>query len=650
MLSVIRRIVHSKIGVVVTLAFLVLIRLPLAPGAITGMSPSTAPLGGDSVATIGKAKLSATELRARAQDQLEGYRQEQPNLDMARFIAGGGLEATMNELISSFALEQFGREAGIVVSKKAVDGQIASIPALQGTDGTFSQLLYDRLLQERRLTDAQVRTDIIRQTIARQLILPTLGASQVPVQLALPYASLSLERREGQIGFIPTSAVPQGPAPSDAEIAAWYKRHNAQYAIPERRIIRYAVVTADQVKAQTTPSEAELQQAYKSQAASYAPTEKRGFVQVIVADQAAAAALAARVKAGTPLDAAARAAGFEPTTLTAMTKAAYTGQSSSAAADAVFGAAKGAIVGPVRGAIGYTVARVDTIEQVAGKSFAQARAELLAAVTKDKINQVLSRVHDAIDDSIAKRATFDEIIADQKLTPQTTPALLGDGRVPDNPSIKAAPDFAPVVAAAFAAEPGDSPQLVQMDPQGGFALVALGRVVPPTTPPLAQLRPVISRDILLDRSRRAARAAAADIVAKASKGGSFASLYAATGFKVPPIQPLKAGRAQIDANPRAAPPPLVLLFSMSQGSTKLLEAPNNGGWYVIHLAAIQRGSAAGQKTIIDYIRAKMGRDIGREYAEQFARAVQDKVGVRKDEKRLAALKAELTGQAAPSQR
>ena len=72
-----------------------------------------------------------------------------------------------------------------------------------------------------------------------------------------------------------------------------------------------------------------------------------------------------------------------------------------------------------------------------------------------------------------------------------------------------------------------------MDPQGGFALVALGRVVPPTTPPLAQLRPVMARDILLDRSRRAARAAASDIVAKANKGGSFASLYAATGFKVP---------------------------------------------------------------------------------------------------------------------
>lgn len=646
MLSAIRRLVHSKVGLFITFAFLAIIGLAFAATDITGLSSSGAPLAGDSVATIGKQKITPAELRTAAQDQLEGYRRQQPNIDMVQFANGGGVESTLNQMIAGYALEQFGRAQGFVVGKRAVDGQIASIPSLQGTDGTFSQLLYNRLLQERRLTDAQVRADLTREMISRQLILPTIGTSQVPEQLALPYASLLLEKRAGQIGFIPTAAIPQGAAPTDAEIQAWYKRNIARYTIPERRVVRYAMITGDQVKAQTIPTEAELQAAYKSQSATYAPTEKRSFVQVIVADQAAATALAAKVKAGTPLEAAARAAGFEATTLTGLTRAAYLAQSSPTAADAIFGAAKGAIVGPVRGVIGFTVARIDGIEQVAGKSFAQARPELLTAVTKDKTTQVLSRIHDAIDDALGKNATFDEIVADQKLTAATTPALLSDGRDPDDATKKAAPDFAPALAAAFAAQPGDAPQMVQVDPAGGFALVGLGRVVAPAAPPLAQLRPIIARDFLLDRARRQARGIAADIVAKAGKGGAFPALYAAAGVKTPPIQPLAASRAQLAQNPRGAPPPLVLLFSMAQGTTKLLEAPNNGGWFVIHLDKIERGNAAGQKPLIDRMRADMGQVVGREYAEQFTNAVQNQVGVKRNDKAVASLKAELTGRAA----
>ena len=52
-------------------------------------------------------------------------------------------------------------------------------------------------------------------------------------KLALPYASLLLERRQGQIALIPAAAVPAGPAPTDAEVqevAALYKNAAATYA------------------------------------------------------------------------------------------------------------------------------------------------------------------------------------------------------------------------------------------------------------------------------------------------------------------------------------------------------------------------------------------------------------------------------------
>ena len=75
------------------------------------------------------------------------------------------------------------------------------------------------------------------------------------------------------IGLIPASAVNAGPAPTYAEVQAWYQRNVARYSVPERRVIRYAVVSPDSVKAQATPTEAEIAAAYKENAARYAPTE-----------------------------------------------------------------------------------------------------------------------------------------------------------------------------------------------------------------------------------------------------------------------------------------------------------------------------------------------------------------------------------------
>ncbi|QNQ11533.1 peptidylprolyl isomerase [Sphingomonas alpina] len=643
MLSLIRRLINSKVGLIITFAFLAIIGLAFAATDINGLNSAATPTG-DTVATIGKRKLTETELRSRVQSEMENARQQQPGLDMISFVNNGGLDGSLNRTIDGLALEQYGLAQGMVVSKRAIDGQIASFPSLQSLDGKFNQKLYEQLLAQQRLTDQQVRADIARSIIGQQLMAQMGRANPVPLQLALPYASLLLEKREGQVGFIPTRAMAEGAPPTDAEVATFYKRNIARYTVPERRVIRYAIVTHDQLKGSTTPTEAEVAAAYQAQRAKYAPTEKRTLVQVILADQASANALAAKVKAGTPIETAARAAGLEPATLTAVEKATYAGQSSAALADAAFAAAKGAVVGPLRSALGFAVVRVDAIEQVAGKTLEQAKPELIAALTKDKTARALSAMHDTIDEAIADKATFAEVVADQKLTAQVTPALLSDGRNPDDATVKAAPDFLPVVAAAFAAEQGDSPQLVPMDQEGGFAIVGLDRVVPATAPALAQIRPAIARDFAIDRARVAARKISADIVAKINKGTPIAQAFAQSGVKAPPIQPINASRAQLASAGRNVPAPLALMFSMTEKTGKLLELGNNEGWAIVYLNHIERGNAANQPNIVQATRADLGKVLSNEYAEQFVGAIRRQVGVKKNDKAIATVRAALTGQ------
>jgi peptidyl-prolyl cis-trans isomerase D len=652
MLTFIRRITFSKVGVVVTLAVLVLIAISFGIGGnFSGMGGGPT---GDSVATVGKEDITATELRRRTDIALQNLRQQQPTIDIVQFVNGGGVDDTLEGVINSTALAQFANLQGMVASKQLVDGRIASAPDFKGVDGKFSQTVYDQALAGGHVSDRQLHDQVARSTLTQHLILPTagnpqmpgFGAYQVPTGVALPYASLELEKRGGLLGFIPTPAMGQGAPPTDAELATFYKRNLARYTVPERRSVRYALVTPDMLKAAATPTEAEIAAAYQKGHALFAATEKRDLVQVVVADQAAAAALAAKVKAGAPIADAARAAGLEANALQAVEKAAYAKQNSPEIADAAFSAPKGAVIGPIRTGLGYVVVRVEGIQQIAAQSLDQARPELVKTLTTEKMQLVITDLHDKIDDAIAHHATFDELIRNNKLTAAVSPPLLKNGINPDDPASKADPAFAQAVAVGFGSELEDDPQVAAMGADGSFAVVKLAKIVPAAARPLAQIREGVAHDFIIDRAQRGARQAAIDVVARINKGMPIAQSLAETKLKLDPVKPISdVARGQANSIPENRPEraPLMLLFSMKAKTAKMLEAPGKAGWIILYLDHIQPGDARSQTQLLEQARSELGQATAREYAQQFSEAVRRQLGVKKNAKALADLKAGLTG-------
>lgn len=643
MLSFFRQFTNSRVGIIVTFIVLGLIALAFAAGDVTGLRPTTA--GADTTAaTVGGTAITVAELEKRTQDEMEGFRQQQPTLDIAQFVAGGGFEATLERLINSLALERFGEQQGMLVSKKVVDGQIASIPTLQGPDGKFSQMVYERLLAQRKLSDAQVRREIARGILTDQLTTPTIGASQVPAMLALPYASLLLEKRSGTLGFIPFRALGAGELPTDAELTTFYSLNKARYTIPERRVIRFAMISPDRVAAAAVPTDAEIAAAFQKQAPRFGASEKRSLSQVVVGDKAAAEALAAKVRAGTAIGAAAQSIGLDAAKIPGIDRKAYGDQTSTAIATAVFTAARGAVVGPLQAPLGWSVIQVDTIEQVAARSLADARADLVKELTAEKAARLFADLHDKVDDAISNKATLAEIAADRKLQVMTTPALLADGRDPTQPPKPVDPALGQIVKAAFAAETGDDPQLVPAGADGSFAVVALDRVVPAAAPPAVQLREVLLRDFTVDRARRRAREVASGVLAKVNKGVPIADALKQTGLGLAPPQTVASSRAALAASPNGAPAPLALMFSMKPRTAKLLEAPEQGGWLVVYLDRIDSADATGKTAVINAMRADIGRTLGREYVQQFSQAIRRQLGVTKNDAAIAKAKQELLGQ------
>ncbi|NJR78349.1 peptidylprolyl isomerase [Sphingomonas corticis] len=643
MLSFVRRLINSKVGYVITFGILGVIALAFAAGDITGIAGAGGGvLGGDAVAVVDGKSIASADLRKRVQDELRVARQQQPDVTVEQLVNAGGVEGLLERMVTGAALENFGRDQGLAVSRALVGSELRNIPAFRGPTGQFDQAAYERIIGQQGLTDAQVQRDIARETMTQFLIVPTIGATQVPQQVALPYASLLLERRSGQVALVPFAAVPAGPAPTDAEIGQFYQRNVARYTVPERRVMRYATVTPESVKAQAAPTDAEIRKAYEADRAAYAARETRDVTLVTVLDQNAANALAAKVKGGTALDAAARAAGLEPRKVERADKAALAQTAGAAVADAAFGAGRGAVVGPVRGAIGFVVARVEAIAQVPGKSLDQARAELATKVSNEKAAAALQRTRDAVEDALADNASIAEVVADQKLTAQATPALLANGTDPEKPGVAADPALAAIVAAGFAAEEGDTPTTVPVGSDGGFAVVGLDRIVRAAPRPLAQVRDQVAADIVADRRSRAARDAANRVVALVNRGASLADALRQAGVRGPAPQPLAATRSQLQAG-RQVNPLLALMFSMKPGGARTIPSPTGDGWAVMKLDQVVPGDATKQPGVVMATRADLGRSIGQEYVQQFARAVAASVGVKRNQGNIDKLKKDLLG-------
>lgn len=645
MLGFFRRIINSRLGVIVSGLVLGIIALAFALGDVTGLQ--TSGLTGSSVASVGGTKVTDRELIERVQSELQGAQQRNPNVDMAQFVAAGGVESVLDRMLNGLALEAYGEQQGMVVSRALVGSELRAIPALQGPTGKFDQAIYEQVLARNKLTDAQVQGDIARETMVQFLVRPQVGASQVPATLALPYASLLLERRAGQAAMIPTAGVPAGPAPTDAELQSWYGRNIARYSVPERRVVRYALVTPETVAARAVPGEADIAKAYNGDKARWAARETRSVSLVTVLDQNAANALAGKVRGGTSVADAARAAGLEARKLAGQDKAALASATSQAVADAVFAASANGVVGPVRGPIGFIVGKVDAVAQVPGKTLAEARGTLVEELTKTRTAEALNAIRDALEGGIGDNSNFAELVADLKLTAATTPALTTQGADPENPAYRPAPELAPLVQAGFQAEEGDDPQVVQTAADGSFALVALDRIVRAAPRPLSAVRAQVTADVIADRARRAARVAATKVLAAINKGMPVAQALAGAGVTGGKVERIFAARSQINADPRGPNAALALLFSMKGGTAKMLEAPGGQGWMVIKLEQIAAGDAAKAPPVITATRQDLGRVVGAEYAQQFTEAVKAQLKLKRNDDALAKVKASLTGGSNP---
>ena len=426
MLQSFRNFFQSKWGVALTLSFVALVAFAFASGDVANLGGLGSAGGKNTIAKVGKEKVEDAEAERSIQTILSRMRQQDPKVNMATFLARNGLEDLLSYLIDRKAARQWGERHGLYIGDRLIDSEIAKIPSIQAPDGSVDPARYRQFLAERGVTDAEFRKQVAEDLVARQLTGANNIGVQLPTKVAARYAAVVLERRKGAIVTLPAAAFAPATPPSDAEVSAWYNGHKADYALPERRTIRYISFGDNVLKSAPAPSDAEIAARYNANKAKYAPSDKRKLSQLVLPTEAAAKTLATEVAGGKSLEAAAGPKGLSVANLGSVDKAAFALQSTSDAANAVFSAPTGKVAGPFKSPLGWLLVRIDGLDGNPGKTLDQARPELVKELGEEKRRAAIAEFSAKIEDDLANGATLPDLAKDMGLQVQETAPLTAD--------------------------------------------------------------------------------------------------------------------------------------------------------------------------------------------------------------------------------
>lgn len=642
MLQLFRNFFKSKIGVGFTLAFLVVIAIAFASSDVANTSVFGGVSGGDRVAVVGDERIDAAELSTNVTSAFDQVRQTQPTLTMAAFIAQGGFEEVIDRLLQRTTLSEYARTHGMRAGSRLIDSELAQVPAFKGLDGNFDQAAYNAVLSQRGLTDASVRKDFESGLLARQLITPISYSPMIPESIGRRYASLLRERRQGTVAMLPASAYAPQANPTDAQLQAFYRTAASRFIRPERRVIRYASFGQEAIGSLPAPTEAQIAARYNRDKAQYAAKNRRRFTQLVVPTQDAANAIVAEVRGGKSLDVAAREKGLATASVGPVTQSELTTSTSAAVARAAFAAAQGGLMSPTRGGLGWYILRVDAIENEPARTLAQVRGEISAALAQEQRRAAFDDLTARIEEEFDNGSNLAEIARELKLNVAITKPALADGRIYGAQGETVPPMLSPVLQVAFQMEEGE-PQLAPLVPGETFLIFDVSDITPSAVAPLAEIRSDVIAAWKQEQGTKAAKQAADRILARLRQGMTMTAALAAEKKALPALESVNLNREELGRQGRV-PSSLALMFSMAQGTVKKLEAPSDGGWYVVQLQKVEPGNVAAGDALIPATLRQLGAASGDEYVQQFIAAAQREIGVERNEEAIKAVSAQLTGQ------
>ena len=587
----------------------------------------------DTVATIGKDKITQGEFDQAMRDQQQRARQLLGrNFDPAMFDNPEMRFAVLDQVVNDHLLAGKAKDERFRISDAQLRETIASIPAFQD-GGKFSGDRYEMFLIGQNTNRIAFEEKVRRDMMAAAVQEPIAAANIVARPSTERFLGLLEQQREVATAVISAEAFAKEVKIDDAGAKAFYDKNQAAFQTPELARIEYLILTADALLAGATIDPAEVRKQYDANLPHYSTAEERTVAHILVpvkpdaseADRAAARKQAEELLAKARANPAkfgdlAREFSKDPGSaeqggdLGTFPR----GTMVKAFEDAAFAAKPGDITGPVQTEFGWHVIKVNGIKAAQVQPFDEVKAQIETDMRRQQASQKFATSADQFQNLVYEQA--DGLAGAAKalnLKVEVTPFIT---RAQAQEIAKGNAKFVQTLFAPESIQGKRNTEAIEIGPNTLIAARILD-YKPAAPRPFDEVKDEIRRQL--------ARRAASDLAQNAGNA-KMAMLIEGKDDKQAGVtfgKPAQLGRGQAQAG--MTPEAVARIFQVNADKLPAyVGATNERGDFSIYKVLAVTSPANADKAKVDGASARLSEQIGREMLTAYLATLKAKADVK----------------------
>jgi peptidyl-prolyl cis-trans isomerase D len=576
-----------------------------------------------SIGHVGTAEIDVTTYARALQNEIRALEAARGSaMTFAEARAAGVDTDVLGRMVARAALEHEANRLGLSIGDENLRDQILDIPAFQGLNGSFDREAYRFALDQAGLNETQFEENIRAETASTLVQAAALSGLQTPSAYMDAMMTYLAERRSLAFAVLDRNALQSGlPVPSEDDLKTYHQSHLPDFTTPETKSITYAWVTPAMILDSVEVDETALREAYDEREADFNLPERRLVERLVFADTEAATRARARIDDGIALEMLVSERGLD---MADIDLGDVSRDDLGAAAEPVFTAEAGDVVGPLDTNLGPALFRVNAILAAQVTTFEEAEPRLREELASDRARRVIEAQIDTVDDLLAGGATLEDVAKETDLElgsidwhPGLTEGMAG---------------YDSFRAAADAVTSGDYPEVAQLADGGIFAL-RLDGTQEPQIQPLEDVRDAVLSGWRADATVAALRAQLDPQLAELRAGASFADL----GLTATEVTDM----TRRDYRPEAPAEFIDTVFAMTAGEVRVIEG--EGRLFVLRLDSIAPPLPADEDEDLARLRSalqdQVAADLGQDLFQVLANDIRARAGVELDQAALNAVHA-----------
>jgi len=537
-------------------AVVVGLSLYLVPVDWTQTETAVGALPRETVATVDGHDLLAGEFQQLYVAQMQAYQQQFGGSMNAQLLRQLGIgQQVLSQMVDEQVAVLEAERQGLSVSDDELAQRILAIPGLQENGQFIGEARYEQLLRLQRppMTKAQFEERFRRGIMVDRL------RSAITDWMAVSDKELEDEYRKRnekvklQVVAFTADRFRDKVSLSDADVAAYFDAHKAEYRVGEQRSVKYLLIDRDQARSKVVVPPTDIQRYYNDNIAQYQTPEEVRASHILLKtdgkDEAAvrkrAEALLAQVKGGADFAALAKKESEDEGSKATGGDVGFFGRGRMVPEfeTAAFAMQPGQTSDLVRSQFGFHIIRMVEKKAGATRPLDEVRPQIQEQLSQQIADQQISDRARQLESRIKDPGDLTEAAGEQGLMVQESGFFQRGDPVP---GLGAAPQ---VAASAFTlADNAVSPPL---SAQRGVAFITVAGKKDPYVPMLEEVKERVRQDAIRAKAAELSKQRATEVAAGLSASANFTAAAKAQGLEAKDTDLITRGAAIPDVGTNA---------------------------------------------------------------------------------------------------